>query len=286
MRVNEKRLRFKYRPQLAFAVVLLTLATAVCAEENTFETSKPSAMAVLPELMEPGFEPRLGTYYYRFRWILRIGADAEVVLERHGDDYVISTTIQTGWLVDRIYRLRYRGSTRLAVADLSPIRVDIKEEVRSSRKQARMLYRDGTIYSDRVKKKKDDEPRYQSYSQSTRNGRVMDPFSATLIARAMPWRTGDVRTIDIFDGRRMNQVTMECIGKSEVESLGRKRSTWVVTLKIVQGDPDNLDEDDELITDQVTVYMSDDDSREVLQIEANTKFGDIKVFLEDFQPAT
>jgi hypothetical protein len=242
-----------------------------------------SPLAMLPELADEDFAPRLGTYHYRFKWILRIGADADVSVLREGDEYVVATRVETGWFIDRIYRLRFYGSARLRAADFAPIRVDIKEEVRSTRKQVRMLYQDGEIVSERVKKKPGRDLLHQSYQQDARDGRVMDPFSATLVARSMPWALGDLRTIDVFDGRRMNQVTMECVGREEVETLGERRSAWVVKLKIVQGDPENIDEDDELITDQVTVYLSADASREVLRIEADTKFGDIEVLLEEFR---
>jgi hypothetical protein len=240
---------------------------------------------IVAELMEPDFSPRLGTYYYRFHWLLKTGAKTEISIERKDDDFVVATSGKTGWLVDKIYRVRYRGAAILNAVDLSPVRVDVKEEVRSTRKQTRMVYRGETIFSERVKKKKNKDPRYESFQQSTRGGRVMDPFSATLIARAMPWATGDLRTIDVFDGRRLNRVTMTCVGQSRVKAAGEKHDAWVIKISITQGDPEDLDEDDELITDQITAYLAANHSREVLQMEADTKFGDIKVVLESFEAA-
>jgi len=267
----------------AIRIVLVLAGPSARAEDAA--AAQTESVAIVPGMIDPDFAPRLGTYHYRFHWFLRIGADAEIEIRRSNGYYHISTYVKTGWFVDRFYRFRFRGEAVLKAADLAPIRVDMSEEIRSTRKRTSMEYRGSEIHSKRVKRKKDKEPRRESYRQSTREGRVSDPFSATLIARAISWQEGDRRSIDIFDGRRLNRVVMDCRGKTSIEVEDEDRSVWEIKLTVTQGDPENLDEDDELITDQIIAYLAADNSREVLQLDADTKFGGIKVVMESFEPA-
>lgn len=266
---------------LMFLSVFSTSARALVAPDRP----PPESVAIVPELIDPDFSPRLGKYHYRFQWMLRIGADATVSIARYDDAYKISTRVSTGWFVDRIYRVRFKGDALVDAEDFSLINADMREEVRRSEKVSNVEHRDGKLYSERVRTRRGRNPRHQSFEQSTRGGQVTDLFGATLIVRAIPWEVGDLRTLDVFDGRRINRVTMECLGTERVEAFGREHEAFRIHLSIKQGDPEDIEEDDELLTDEVEVFIAADESREVLRIEADTKYGSITVTLDKFEPA-
>ncbi len=277
---------FTMRAGIAGWITCLLILVFTASESLALVAPAPEPVAIVPELIDPEFSPRLGKYYYRFQWMLRIGADATVKIDRKDDTYEVATSVSTGWFVDRIYRLRFNGMALINAEDFSLVNADIREEVRSSQKVSNVEHRDGVLYSERVRTKRNRNPRYQSFEHSTRGGQVTDPFSATLIARAIPWEVGDLRTIDVFDGRRINRVTMECLGTARVEAIGREHDALRIHLSITQGDPEDIEEDDELITDEVEVFIAADSSREVLRIEADTKYGSIRVILEQFAPVS
>ncbi len=248
---------------------------------------RPTSEVLSKALMDPGFQPRLGTYTYRFHWLLKTGAESKVTVARVGDTYEMTTTAETGWFVDRIYRVRYRGVALLDAETLTPRRVELNEEIRSTRKDTVMEYRDGTLTSTRVKRKRKRDPSTRVYVQDTKGGQVMDYFSAVLIARAMAWSPGDVRTVEVFDGKGLSWAELTCEERTRVKTGmhdQKRMDVWKIRCRVVQGGED-LDEDDELIAEDIKLYLAADASREIVRIEAGTPFGDMKVVLDDFSPA-
>jgi hypothetical protein len=279
----------------AWGVVLSVVVLSACSvwggdgaapapDSDSATALRPTSKKLSRELMDPNFAPRLGTYTYRFHWLLKTGAESTVKVERVGDDYHMTTTAATGWFVDRVYRVRYKGVAVLDAETLTPRRVELHEEIRSTRKHTVMEYADGELRATRVKRKKKRKPSERTYVQDTKGGQVLDYFSAVLIARAMAWAPGDVRTVEVFDGKGLSWAELTCVGKKRVKVRKRKIDTWKIRVRVVQGGED-LDEDDELIADDITLYLAADDSREIVRIEADTPFGNMKVILKKFVPA-
>ena len=234
--------------------------------------------------MDPDFSPKLGTYYYRFHWLLKTGAKTTVSIAKQGSEYHMTTTAATGKFVDLIYRVRYRGKAVLDAASLKPVMVEVKETVRSTKKHTVIEYEDGKLRATRTrKKKKRPKPSVHESDVDTKEGRVMDYFSAILLTRAVEWKKGARRSIEVFDGRGLNNVCLSCVGTKKIKVQGKRIKTWHIKVKVTQIGA--VDEDDELIAEDINLYLTADEAREIIQIDADTPFGGLKVKLDRFVPA-
>jgi hypothetical protein len=240
---------------------------------------------ILTTDMDPDFSPALGAYTYSIHWLVRTGAKAEISIERLKDKYHMTTTARTGRLVDVFYKARYRGEVVLDPESLIPENAEIRETVRSTHKHTVMEFRDGVIDSTRTRWKKG-KPPFSVLSQQVDmdNGAVRDYFSAIIIARALQWHEGDKRSTVVFDGRGLNAVTLHCLGQKRIKAMGKKFDTWQILVKIVQ--IGRVDKDDELIADNIHLYLTTDNAREIVRLQADTTFGDIKIKLRSFKPAS
>ena len=270
---------------VGFCMLLLAMVGDACAD--TITVSNQVACPGIPidaRDMDPDFSPKLGTYYYRFHWLLKTGAKTTVSIAKQGSEYHMTTTAATGRFVDLIYRVRYRAKAVLDAASLKAVMVEVKETVRSTKKHTVIEYEDGKLRATRTrKKKKRPKPSVHESDVDTKEGRVMDYFSAILLTRAVEWKKGARRSIEVFDGRGLNNVCLSCVGTKKIKVQGKRIKTWHIKVKVTQIGA--VDEDDELIAEDINLYLSADESREIIQIDADTPFGGLKVKLDSFVPA-
>jgi hypothetical protein len=266
-----------------FCLILPTLFAMLCtAGDDAVTNATTELKAFHLSEMDPDFRPKLGVYSYSIHWLMKTGARAEISIERAGDHYYMTTTARTGKFVDLFYRVRYRGEAELDVGTLAPDTVEVDETVRSTYKHTVMDFDDGVISATRTRWKKNKPPfSVKEQKIDTHGGTIMDYFSTILIARAISWSEGDSRSVVVFDGRGLNNVTLDCVGMKALKVKGEKTDTWHIKIKIVQeGD---VDEDDELIADNIHLYLTDDAAREIVLIQADTPYGDIRAKLDDFK---
>jgi hypothetical protein len=196
----------------------------------------------------------------------------------------MSVSARTGKLVDLVYKARFKGEAVLSVDDLVPEEAEVWETVRSTQKHTLMKFVDNVIDSTRTRWKKGKHPFSVRKKQiDMEQGKVRDYFSAVIIARALQWHEGDKRCTTVFDGRGLNNVTLECIDRKIIKAMGKSFDTWQIRVKIEQ--IGKVDEDDELIADNIYLYLTADSAREIILIQADTPFGEIKVKLNEFQSA-
>jgi len=264
----------------------LALLTPFCMADDSVETN----LTVKVDLgfnaqdMDPEYSPKLGTYSYSIYWVMKTGAGVEICIARSGDQYIMTTSARTGRFVDLFYKVRYWGEAALDMTTLRPSEVELNEQVRSTHKHTMMGFDDGVLHCKRTRWKKKKAPfSIVERDVDTNNGVIKDYFSAILMARALPWKKGDTRTAVVFDGRGLNDVTLDCLGQELVKIEKKKVEAWHLKVKIVQ--VGKVDEDDELIADNIHLYLTSDEAREIVCIEADTVYGDIKIKLNNFKPS-
>ncbi len=266
------------------AVLLLLLLPRVVSAEPSTNTVATNAIPVSAADMDPDFTPRLGVYTYAIYWVVKTGAEAEISIEEFDGKYYMSTTARTGKLVDLVYKARYKGEVVLGCESLVPEKAEIWETVRSTHKHTTMDFDGDIIKSTRTRWKKGKPPFSVRKKQvDMAGGAIRDYFSTIIIARALQWQEGDKRCTTVFDGRGMSNVTLECLGQEAIKVIDEELDTWKIRVKIVQ--IGKVDKDDKLIADNIYLYLTTDNAREVVRIQADTSFGDINVKLKAFQPA-
>ena len=227
-----------------------------------------------------GFEPRLGTYYYTARWDGTEAFEATVSVQKQDDLYRILVDSRTSGIIDFIFRIRYRGEGFLRSEDFAPLKTVITEEKRKRSKETQLYYlEDGGIEVVQTSTKKQAEPRTTSRTVRPET-EVLEPFSATFLARGFDWQVGEVQQFEVFTGKDTYLVTLVCQEKTIVEESGTATDAWVIRPAVR-----NLSKPEKKskITD-VKLYISADPHKDLLKMKSKTKIGTIVLKMKQFVP--
>jgi len=238
-----------------------------------------------PELMNSHYRPRLGTYHYVFEFNgLNIGT-AWVELDRDGGLYTIRFSAKTNSTIDRIYKVRFSGENVTEAEEWTPIGTRILSRVRSTIKDTAIRFRDdGTIKSVRTESKKG-EPLENEVREIRTDEFTMDPLSVVHLIRGIDWKPGMEQRVHVFTGKRSYESRFTCSGEEVVEVGGVKRRAWEIVQQSRRLDKEEQETDEEKRERDLKIYLSADEARDVLKIDAPRAIGHFLVLLEGFEPA-
>lgn len=226
------------------------------------------------------FNPRLGTFYYRIKWGVTKVSEATITVKRDGEFYRIIADQKTTKNIDWIYRVRYRGETRLSTAELAPLETVVTEKTRKKKQTLEARYtEDGKAEATVTKEKKGQPPTAKTYLIESETFSI-DIFAGIFFARSFHWQKGESQQFEIFTGKDRFWVTLDCIGEALVEEGSHKIKAWVIrpsARKIGSSKKKS-------VTGKTKLYLSADESRDVLKIKTRLRFGDFVLKLKHFQP--
>ena len=81
------------------------------------------------------FQPRLGTYHYKITWGKSDIAEARIAVDKQDDLYQVTLKARTQNMVDRMFKLRYRGEGQVSAEDFAPVHAYFQEETRSKQRE-------------------------------------------------------------------------------------------------------------------------------------------------------
>lgn len=244
----------------------------------------PETKNLFPLQSDTDYLPRLGTYYYCFEFNnMNIGT-ACIGIEREGDLYKMQVYAKTNEKIDYVYRIRYQGETLTDLDPLTPVETKIKQQVKSTEKEVVISYQNNGMIKTSEKKIKrgevvDDEVR-RVYS-----GRSVDPFSATYLARGLDWKKGAEQIFEVYNGKNRYELRLKCTGKVVIDMPGGKRETWVIVPTARELDVDKRKLAEKKKPADIKIYLSADEKKDVLRVEANHTMGTFLVLLDRFEPA-
>lgn len=234
--------------------------------------------------VDPSFQPRLGKYHYSIQLNgLNIGG-ALVTIDQQGDSYKMDFDAKTNKSIDRFYKVRYSGRSIFDADHLSPVEARIWQRIKSTGKDMSIFFRDnGTIQAMEAETKKgrlvDDDVR------EIRTGRfTIDPFSATYLIRGINWYVGMEHILNIYNGKNQYEWKLKCEDKKLIDMAGLKREVWVIGQEYRKLDGDHQERDQEEQRG-ARLYVSADDSKDVLRLEISRKMGHFLASLDRFEPA-
>jgi hypothetical protein len=227
------------------------------------------------------FQPRLGTYYYLFDLNnLNIGT-GKVMIDREGDFYKMQITAQTNKTIDRIYKIRYRGENIIDTNHISPVETTVQQQVRSVKKDTTMQFQDDGII--KTTEKKSDKGKTSQDENELRTERfTLDPFSVTYLVRVLDWSVGVEQIFDLYTGKSQYELRLKCTGTAAIESGGEKRNAWVIVP--VAKRIDKGEQDPKKTPIEMKIYVSADELKDVLEIDASYKIGHLRALMERFEP--
>ena len=100
------------------------------------------------------------------------------------------------------------------------------------------------------------------------------------LARSFDWQEGESQHFETFTGDKHYEITIDCIGKTLFEE-GRIRATaWVLRPSARNFDDPNA----EPKYNETRVYLTADQSRDLLKIRSKLGFGTMRMKLIEYVP--
>ena len=203
-----------------------------------------------------------------------------MTVSKQGDYYRVVADSMATKAVDFIYRLRYRGEGTITGDTFASVRTILTEQKGSERKTTKIFYReDGEIETEVTRKNKDESPD-TTVKKFRPEREVLDIFSAVFLSRSVDWRIGLSEQFEVFTGRKTYIVTLNCLEKTQFKKNDIEIDAWVIAPAAI--DPNKPDQKPRLTSTRI--FLSADNSKDILQIKTKTGFGTIEVLLTDFVP--
>jgi len=242
-----------------------------------------------PNLQPPrpdntGFEPLLGTYSYLVDFNnMRIGA-IDLSIERANDLYKIQVLAKTINMFDRLYKIRYRGEAVIDSDPFAPVQTKVQQQVRTRERATTTTFGpDGAI---KTQERKTDDGQVEYETRNIQPEKFMlDPFSATYLVRGFDWKVGMEKIFDVFPGKSQYEIRLKCEKLVMLDMGGVKRRAWVIIPTAINLDPDKQAEAAKKAQANLKIYLSADEQKDVLKIEASHMLGNLTVFLDRFEPS-
>jgi len=227
------------------------------------------------------FHPPLGRYDYRVEWEGVKAGTARVTLGFKDGFFQMRAEARSRNVIDKLYKLRYRGEALIDAEDLRPIENLLESvEGRRQKTETTRFSKDGSIELDKSlrKGKKDYKPENKRFDFGKS---LFDPFSAVLLARQFNWQLGQTEEFEIFTGSSHYLIELNCAVKRSLEVAGavRRASVLVPTLENLSkpgGEPK---------LENTLIYLSDDERRELLRVYSKVFVGSVALQLTGFTPA-
>jgi hypothetical protein len=232
--------------------------------------------------VDPKFQPRLGTYYYVFDFnSIQIGT-GKVVLSREGDFYKMQVFARTNSTIDHIYKIRYKGENIIDAGRLSPVETRVSQRVKSVEKDTTISFQDdGTIKTTEEKsgKGKTKKDEHEIHTEKF----TLDPFSVTYLVRVLDWEVGVEQIFDLYTGKSQYELRLKCENTAVIDAGSEKRNAWVIVpiMKKLQ----DTEEDAKKRPINMKIFVSADEFKDVLGIEADYSIGRFRAVMERFEPA-
>lgn len=267
---------------IAFSIGLMFIA----ARPGLAESVAPVAQSQTQVLVTtPAYHPdfskfrmTLGTYEYKVSWEGIAAADAAVSITQEGNRYRMVVTAKTYSGIDLFYTLRYRAEGLLSSADLQPIRTLIDQRENSTHKNTQIEFLGhGKVRS--VRSKNGGEVAVTTIDTGNF---TLDPLSAGLLARSLPWSVGTTHVFDAFNGKTRYLISLTAESEENIRVNGEEKKVWVISpqVKFVENNEAHKK------LRKAKIYVTADDKREILKIVSNVFIGSVTTALEAFTPAS
>jgi hypothetical protein len=221
-----------------------------------------------------------GTYLYEVTWQGIPVAEARVVV---GDQQLgqtnmlkVKATAETGDFIDIFYRLRFSSESVFEAESFKPVHFYSHQKENSREK-----YRDvefgpgGLIRTDYVKNGKHHEGLEFRSVNST-----FDPISAAFLARSLPLKLGEKHSFDVFNGKHRYLISFHIEARETIEVEGVSHNAF----KVIPSVQKLTDSEGEKRLDRAAIWISADESREVLKLESKVLVGKVNAKLVKFVP--
>lgn len=229
---------------------------------------------------EPGqFVPPRGEYVYDVTWQGIPAATVWATVEQDGHNYRIATRVKTASGIDIFYKLRYRAEGVISAIDLTPVRTFVEHRENSRDRTIDINFlNNGEIFTIRNDRKKG-EVKTVTFNP---DNFTLDPFSAGFLARSLHWEKGQSRRFDAFNGKSRYLITLTAEDLIQMRVNDEVRNVWVISPEVKNlSSPESNGK-----LRKASIYMTADQSRDILKIVSSVFIGSVTTELVSFTPST
>jgi hypothetical protein len=268
--LNKKRFIFS----ALIAALLILQSGLLGAEKIPPDKVKITTPVYSPDLSD--FNPKLGRYTYTVSWQGIPAGTVDLCLNRTGDDYKITANARSSEVIDYVYTLRFYTEALIASQTLMPKRSLSVSKENSRKKRIELEFLSNgeiqSVYTDHHGKRESIQFNPENFT--------LDPFSTGLLALSLDWKIGDKRQFDIYNGRNRYLIELTAVEQTGIIINGKTRMAIVISPKITK-----LTEPETKKLRNARIYVSADNSREILKISSDLFFGTVDTDLTAFRPA-
>jgi hypothetical protein len=278
-----KLMKIKQKRTITCFLFLALLGMALAVFQSLLlwaQSIPPDQVKISTPVYSPSlsFKPLLGLYTYSVSWNGIPAATLELKVGRKGDDYELKARAQTAKAIDLIYRLRYYSETVISAKTLMPKHSISVTKANSREKRTELEFLpNGEIHSIQKERRGKQETLQFDPANFT-----LDPYSTGFLALSQDWKAGDKRQFDTFNGKNRYLIELTALEETEITVGGKTRKAAVIrptVKKLTTTDPDPKK------LREARIYVSTDDSRELLKISSEVFIGSVNTNLEAFTPA-
>ena len=246
------------------------------------EYIQPSEVNIQTERYQPADSDfSTGTYHYKVAWqgmpVGKAKIDVRSSLRGATPFYHVRATAQTGKVIDIFYKLRHTSESLFEADSLKPVRFVTEQKEGSKEKIREVVFDDdGKIVS---KRSKNGESRDTIEFQS--DNLTLDPISAAFVARGLPIELGTTAAFDVFNGKHRYLISFLVEKRDTVRVGGRDYDAF----KVVPSVQKLTDTKGEKRLKSAAIWITADESRDVVLIESKVLIGSVSASLEKFEPA-
>lgn len=226
------------------------------------------------------FQPRLGEYHYDITWGDNPAGTGVVTILRDDDVYILKARSKTRGLIDKFYRLRYVGETKIKKEELVPISTTVIDENKKRKKVQEIEYPDPIdsgstkmvetqYYKEKQRNVQTNEYEFESETE------ILDIFSAIFLARSFDWLPGERHRFSMIIGTSQYEITMSCIGETHLTVGNQSIRVWVISPMAYK----TSEKPTSGTKGKILVYLAADESRDLIRIKIDVGFSIVKLHL-------
>lgn len=235
--------------------------------------------------------PEIGRYSYDIRWQGLTAGKARIVTVHTNGHYLITTTANTDNLARHLLTARYFGMARVA-PDLHARDVVENRTIRNRQVVTYSRFGDEgpiDIVQAKARPKRSVKIRELRLEEG---GGAIDPFTAVLRARAVPWEKGRQVEYVLLVGDDRYRLTLVCRGGTRIKVEGKRHPVWHLRPKLeLYAEPGSAapeDAEDRAGTikavSKADIYITRDARQQILRIKTDSLLGTFDVVLTGVRP--
>jgi len=190
----------------------------------------------------------------------------------------VEALAHTGKAIDMLYRLRHRTLSVFKESTFESVRYSSRQTENSKERVRQVTFgRNGKI---RAKLFKNGEK--EEVIEFKSSNRTLDPVAAAFFARSLPIKVGEKFSFDVFNGKHRFLITFDVVGRELLEESGSKRYAFKVVPQVKK----LTDSKGEDRLKSATIWISDDEQRDILRLESRVWIGSVVAKLVQAGPLT